>query len=178
MSSFTYMVPGLIPVIRQPTSLVCWATAYTIMRSWKDRTSYSIRNAVARVAESYGVMVDKNQALPTSEFTRFLQQARMQHQSMHSLPISGWLDLLRFHGPLWVGTLGVVNPGTYLHSRIVVGMRGNGAPDTTWVKIIDPEDGSQYEETFSEFISTYEGGFTHSQGSAPALREYYQIRHF
>ena len=28
-----YTVPGMIDVIAQPTSLVCWATVYTMMRS-------------------------------------------------------------------------------------------------------------------------------------------------
>jgi Papain-like cysteine protease AvrRpt2/LysM domain len=173
-----YMVPGLVPVIRQPTALVCWATAYAIMRSWKDRSSYAIREGVAKVAPKYGLMVDSNQALPTTEFTTFLQGAAMRHESMVNLPIQGWNDLLKRHGPLWIGTLGVVNPGTYLHSRIVEGMRGNGSADGTWMKIVDPENGSRYEEVFSKFIGTYEGAFSLSQGAGATLNEYYQIRHF
>ena len=173
-----YVVPGIVPIVRQPTSLVCWATAYSIMISWKDGVSYSIRDAVADVAPSYGVMVDNNQGLPPSQFLPFLRAAGMRHESMASLPIQEWAGLLRWYGPLWIGTLGVVSPGTYLHSRIVIGIRGNGSADGTWMIIIDPEDGSRYEEVFSDFITTYEGAFTQSQGSSTALREYYQIRHF
>jgi nucleoid-associated protein YgaU len=176
--NLNYLVPGLVPLIRQPNSLVCWATAYAIMRSWKEQASYGIREGVASVAEKYGVMVEKNQALPTAEFTPFLRAARMSHESMASLPIQEWHNLLKWHGLLWVGTLGVVNRGTYLHSRIVEGMRGNGSADSTWVKIVDPENGRRYEETFSNFINRYEGAFIHSQGSAASLQEYYQIRHF
>ena len=111
--NLNYMVPGLVPIIRQPSALVCWATAYAIMLSWKDSQSYAIRDGVAHVAEKYGVMVDNNQALPTAEFTSFLRGAGMRH-----------------------------------------------------------------EELFSDFITTYEGAFTHSQGAGAALKEYYQIRHF
>ena len=89
------------------------------MRSWNDQASYGIRDAVARVAEKYGVMVDKNQGLPPSEFAPFLSAAGMQREPMANLTIQGWLNLLKRYGPLWVGTLGVVSPGTYLHSRIV-----------------------------------------------------------
>ena len=177
-ANVTYTVPGLVAVIRQPTSLVCWATAYAIMRSWKDQASYSIRDAVARVAEKYGIMVDKNQGLPPAEFTPFLSAAGMQHEPMANLTIQGWQNLLKRYGPLWVGTLGVVSPGTYLHSRIIEGMRGNGDADGTWMKIVDPENGSRYEELFRVFLGRYEGAFMLSQGTAPGLREYYQIRHF
>jgi hypothetical protein len=176
--NFTYTIPGLVAVIRQPTSLVCWATAYTIIRSWKDQASYGIRDGVARVAEKYGVMVDKNQGLPPSEFAPFLSAAGMQREPMANLTIQGWLNLLKRYGPLWVGTLGVVSPGTYLHSRIVEGMRGNGDADGTWMKIVDPESGSRYEELFRVFLARYEGAFILSQGSGAGLREYYHIRHF
>src|SRR4051794_10118788 len=64
--NLNYLVPGTVAVIKQPSSLVCWATAYAIMRSWKDQTSYTIREGVAQVDPKYGVMVDNNKALPTA----------------------------------------------------------------------------------------------------------------
>jgi hypothetical protein len=173
-----YTVPGLVAVIRQPSSLVCWATAYTMMRSWKDQASYPIRSAVALVDEKYGVLVDRNQALPPPEFTPFLRAARMRHQPMWTLPISEWAELLGARGLLWVGTLGVVSPGRYLHSRLVEGIEGDGNANGTWMKIVDPENGSRYRERFSDFLNRYEGAFNLSQPSAVGLREYYQIRHF
>jgi hypothetical protein len=177
--SFAYTVPGLVPVIRQPSALVCWATAYTILRSWKDQTSFNIRSAVALVDEKYGVMVDDNRAMPSTEFTLFLQKARMQHQPMWNIAINEWYSLLVRRGLLWVGTLGVVSPGIYLHSRIIEGMYGDGNADNTWVKIIDPENGSRYDERFRDFLTRYEGAFNLSQrGVGRGLMDYYQIRYF
>jgi len=170
---FSYLAPGLVPVIQQPSSLVCWATAYAIMRSWNESRSYDIRGAAAAVAEKYGVMVDRNQALPASEFKAFLVAADMQREPMWSLPVEGWLGLLQDNGLLWVGTLGVVNPGTYLHSRIVEGMYGDGSTTATWMKIVDPENGTRYTETFGRFLDRYEGARRLSTAN-----EYYQIRHF
>ena len=103
----------------------------------------------------------------------------MSHDPMWNLPINGWLDLLQKEGLLWVGTLGVVSPGTYLHSRIVEGMRGSGDADGTYMKIVDPENGSRYEEVFSAFLARYEKAFSISQPQQQsAVREYYQIRYF
>jgi Papain-like cysteine protease AvrRpt2 len=175
---FSYMAPGIIQALRQPTDSVCWATAYAIMRSWKDCCSYAIRDAVAGVDEKYAVMVDKNQGLPPQEFTPFLRAASLQHQPMWNLTIQGWLKLLKRHGPLWVGTLGAAPPATSLHSRIVEGMRGNGDANDTWMKIVDPGKGSRYDERFSSFLAKYEGAFIQSQSGSAGVGEYYQIRHF
>jgi hypothetical protein len=173
---FAYVAPGTIQALKQPSSSVCWATAHAIMRSWKERCSYSIRDAAADVHEKYGVMVDKNQALPTAEFTPFLRAAGLQHEPMWNLPAGGWLKLLKDHGPLWVGTLAALPPASPLHSRIVEGMRGNG--DGTWMKIVDPGTGSRYEESFGTFLAKYEGAFIQSQSGSAGVSEYYQIRHF
>jgi len=121
-----YLVPGAVPIIRQKTSQVCWATVYTMMLSWKDHNSYEVRDAVAQADPKYGVMVDKSQTLLPAQLIPFLLAAGMRHESMVNMPIKDWNGLLKRYGPLWVGTLGVVNPSIYLHSRIVIGMRGNG----------------------------------------------------
>ncbi len=175
---FSYVAPGIIEALQQPSNSVCWATAYTMMRSWKDCCSYSIRDAVAVVAEKYAVMVDENQGLPPQEFTPFLRAGGLQHEPMWNLPIEGWLKLLKRHGPLWVGTLAATPPATSLHSRVVEGMRGNGDAGSTWMKIVDPGMGGRYEELFRAFLAKYEGAFTESQRGSNGVSEYYQIRYF
>ena len=98
---------------------------------------------------------------------------------MWNLPIEGWTRLLRNRGLLWVGTLGVVSPGTYLHSRLLERISGDGSSGGTKFHIVDPENGSRYTETFEVFLARYEGAFTHSQPSKPSgFKEYFQIRHF
>ena len=177
--SVEHSVSGVISVIRQPNSLLCWATAYTMMRSWKHQQSFGIRDAVAAVDASYGTMFDKNEGMPSGEFTRFLRLASMKYQPMWNLPIEGWTRLLRNRGLLWVGTLGVVSPGTYLHSRLLERISGDGSSGGTKFHIIDPENGSRYTETFEVFLARYEGAFTLSQPSKPSgFKEYFQIRHF
>ena len=69
------------------------------------------------------------------------------HATINTKPwrdaVGAYVNLLKQYGTLWIGTLGVVNAGTYLHSRIVEGMRGNGSADSTWMKIVDPESGDR-----------------------------------
>lgn len=171
-SGLPYAVPGLRVVIAQPTSMVCWATVHAMMRSWKFQISLDIRQAAAAVEEKYGVMVDNNQGLPPAEFGPFLLKAQMTHQPMMNLTIEGWVLLLRTKGLLWVGTLNSIGPGAGLHSRIIEAMSGDGSVDGTRMHIIDPDGGRQYQETFRDFITKYEGAFTSVSG------DYFQIRHF
>jgi hypothetical protein len=165
-----YVVPGVKNVIAQPTNSVCWATVYAMMRSWKDRQSYSIRHAVALVDEKYGKMVDNNQGLPSSQFGPFIRAAGMRVEPMANLPISEWVAKLKDFGLLWVGTMFSVTSG--LHSRIIEGMTGSGTYDATWMMIIDPWGGKRYRESFARFLHKYENAIVGVSG------QYYQIRHF
>jgi hypothetical protein len=170
--SLAYQVPGLIVSRTQPTALGCWAAAYIIMRSWKDQASYDIRTAVAKVGDKYAALFDNDQALPPHPIGRFLIAAGMTHEPMENLTVEGWSQLGQSVGLRWVGTLISPSPRSGLHSRIIQGMTGDGAPDGTFMSISDPFDGSNYSEVFSAFIAKYEGAFQ-STGSD----QYFQIRH-
>ncbi|QEH38958.1 Putative peptidoglycan binding domain protein [Aquisphaera giovannonii] len=171
-SGLPFTVPGLRVVLAQPTSMVCWATVHAMMRSWKMQASLGIRDAAAAVDEKYGVMVDNNQGLPPSEFGMFIAAARMEVEPMMNLTISGWVNLLRVKGLIWVGTLNSIGPGAGLHSRIIEAMSGDGSVDGTNMHIIDPAGGRQYQENFRVFLAKYEGAFGQVTG------DYFQIRHF
>jgi hypothetical protein len=167
-----YNVPGDKVVLAQPSTMACWATVYTMMKSWNDQLSYSIESAVENVAHKYGDYYRNNTGLPSSEFGPFLMAAGMTHEPMENLTIDGWLGQLQSNGLIWVGTLAGVSPGTGLHSRIIEGISGDGNFAGTWFSIIDPAGGKRYTETFSVFLTKYEGAFRGQSG------EYFQIRHF
>jgi len=40
-------------VLRQPNTMACWATVYTMMLSWKKQASFDIASAVVTVGETY-----------------------------------------------------------------------------------------------------------------------------
>lgn len=165
-----YNVPGLKVVLAQPTSLVCWATVFTMMYSWRRQVSVPIRQAVGDVDARFARMFDDNHAIPPQDFIPFLSTARMTHEPMINLTIEGWEEKLRRHGLLWVGTMNTDYSGR--HSRIVEGMQGDGSTSGTSMKIIDPDGGRRYDETFAEFLRKYEAAFTAHDDI------YYQIRHY
>ena len=64
-SSIPYQVPGIKTVLAQPSPMSCWATVYCMMRSWKDQTSYPIREAVLKVGTKWANYYDKSFAQTT-----------------------------------------------------------------------------------------------------------------
>jgi papain like cysteine protease AvrRpt2 len=178
VQSFSYDVPGMRVVLSQAGSMTCWATVYTMMISWKRQMSIPIRDAVDAVNPRYARLYDEGlrattpQGMASTEFASFLHQAHMTHEPMMNLTIPGWIEKLRRHGLLWVGTLNVVGVGAGLHSRIIEGSHGRGGAADTWFKIIDPAGGRRYNERFDAFLSKYEGAFRSVSG------DYFQIRHF
>ena len=171
--SLPYVVPGVIEVMQQPNPNACWATAYTILKSWKQKTSLDIRTSVNQVDPKYAQLFDAKLGLPSTEFGPFLAKAGVTHLPMINLSIVGWEQRLRSNGLLWVGALASLDPGSGLHSRLLEGMRGDGSPSGTSMLIVDPGYGSRYIEPFSDFVAKYEQAVNN-----PGQEEYYQVRFF
>ena len=170
--SIYYQVPGLKTVIAQPNTMACWATVFTMMRSWNEQKSYDIESAVEKVAHKYGDIYRNNTGLPSSEFGPFLSAAGMSYEPMSNPTVDGWQQRLQDYGLLWVGTMAAMSPNSGLHSRIIERIHGDESPDGTWFGIIDPAGGKQYEESITIFNAKYEAAFKSQSGT------YYQIRHF
>lgn len=171
--SLPYVVPGLVEPMRQPNDNACWATAYTILKSWKEQRSLDIRSSVEAVDSKYSTLFDAKQGLPASEFGPFLAKANLQHLAMINLSIAGWEQQLRSKGLVWVGSMASLSTDSMLHSRILEGMSGNGSPAGTNMSIVDPGNGTRYVETFASFIAKYEEAVRRTGSD-----EYYQIRFF
>ena len=177
--AISYTVSGIKSVIAQDGPMTCWATVYTMMISWKRGFMMPIRDSVKQVNNRYALIYDaglptnsKPKGLPAAEFGPFLTAANMQCEPMINLMIEAWADLLKEYGLLWIGTLNSLGPNAGLHSRIIEGINGGGAPDDTFFSIIDPDGGRQYAERFDTFLAKYEGAITGVSG------QYFQIRHF
>jgi hypothetical protein len=168
-----YHVPGIFETIAQPSSMVCWATVFTMLKSWKEQDSYEIDAALVTVGEQYVDLFNSNSALATSQFLPFLSSAGIQHLAPQNLTIDGWLQRLKTSGPIWVGTMNSTDPGAGLHSRLIRGMTGDGTPGATYFEIIDPDGGREYDEALPVFIKKYEDAYTSSGDD-----QYIQIRFY
>jgi hypothetical protein len=154
--AISYRVPGIIPPLRQPTSMLCWATVTTILVSWKEQVSIGIRDVIARYGEPYLGYVDNNQALPASQNTDFYTRVGMILEPPQSFSFEGWLSLLRVYGPLIVWVHPPSNPQNLMHLMVLVGMEGDGTESGTNFRLIDPGSGSEVTYNTQQFIRRYE----------------------
>lgn len=155
--------PGIVPALKQPSSLTCWATVATMMYSWKNNQSVDIPTALAAIGDTYLSMFRQNKALSGADKPGFLLSASLKAEAPQNYTIDGWANLINQFGPLWVTT----NEGTLssgcgtdqqfaVHARVLTGIFGDGTPDGTSMVVMDPGDGQQHTETVSTFVQKFE----------------------
>lgn len=164
-SQYNYTAPGLFQPIAQPSSMACWATVGTMMKSWRQQVSLTIETAMEQCgnrgplappgdkARTYLQLFQANTGLPANEHAHFAQACGFVLGPAASFTIDGWLRMLQSHGPLAV--VEVSGPSS-VHVRVVRGMLGDGAVDTTKMIIDDPDGGVEYYELFHIFEWSYE----------------------
>lgn len=152
----SYRVSGIVPPLRQPTGMTCWATVSTMMMSWRENASMTIDTAMGTIGSQYLAKFQANQGLGSAEKGPFLAAAGLVAEPPMSYSIEGWLQLLRTYGPIWVTTDEDPSANFAIHARIMVGIEGDGTPDGTSFRIVDPGTGTEYSEGLTTFIQKYQ----------------------
>lgn len=151
-----YQIAGDIPVIQQPTSMSCWATSATMMTSWANQQSYAIETVMDMLESDFKSIYDEDTGLPVGRNQDFASATGMQIEyPTCDLPEVIETRLMA-HGPLLIIDDEDDSENFALHARIVTGISGDGTPENTSLTIIDPGNGTQYQETFETFTSKYE----------------------
>jgi hypothetical protein len=145
--------------VKQPTSMSCWAAAYTMLFSWKAKSSYTIESALRQVDEKYLTLFNDDRGIEADIEAEFYTDANMKVIPQFNPSIQGWYELLKDHGPLSI-TVDSSPPQLTYHALVIIGLEGDGNPSRTIVKYIDPGDGNKHELIFSDFINLYEGSST------------------
>ncbi|MCX2744117.1 hypothetical protein OO013_09585 [Mangrovivirga sp. M17] len=146
-----------VPAIKQPYSMACWATAYTMLYSWKKKQSFTILDALSRFPSSnnYVKIFRENKGINEVEEQKFYDLVGLNVIQGLNPSIKGWFSLLKENGPLSI-TVDSNPPLGTIHALVIIGINGDGS-DKTKIKYIDPGDGGVHEVSFSKFISLYEG---------------------
>ena len=145
-----------VPPIAQPTDNTCWAAAATMMISWRDNTVYDIPVALQRAGQSYVDAFTENNPLDSISKPLFLAALRLSFEFGATYTPAGLCDLIRNNGPIWVTTKEGAEDSFSVHARILVEVFGDGGPDTTMTRFIDPDGGSSSVETVSQFTKKFE----------------------
>ncbi len=149
-----FAIPGVLPVIPQPSQMTCWAAVMTMMWSWKNNKSLPIRDALAAIGLKYVAMFDNGNGLDDQTARVLYNDARLEVSEAFNPTIEGWESFLKKYGPLYVD-VGLVNSNN-THAVIVTGISGNGTPAGTRITYVNPDGGRTETVTFSAFNAKYE----------------------
>jgi GH24 family phage-related lysozyme (muramidase) len=149
-----YSIPGILPVIAQPTPMTCWAAVITMMWSWKNNRSMGIRDALSEIGPAYVARFDNGQGLDGTTARTLYNDARLEVIEGLNPTIEGWESSLKKYGPLYVdvGNTGSMNT----HAVIVTGISGDGTPAGTRITYVNPAGGQTETKVFSDFLKKYE----------------------
>jgi hypothetical protein len=170
-------VEGPIPNLKQDNINSCWATAATIMMSWKNGRTMTEDEVLTLAGSNYlQKFTDKEQLLST-EKDDFISKLNMVGESPASYPIQKYIDWVKTYGPLWITTDSSEADGYFSpHARILIKITGTSTPDGIGTKFtfIDPATGKiETPQNFNDFLSEYEQMVTDNPGAL-----FIQIVHF
>jgi len=151
-----YMVPEPFFVIAQPTSNTCWATAATMLKSWKAGQLLSIDSVMQTAGDPFPILFSTNQPLGRSDKVKFLQALALTAEPPASIGAQGLESKLRLWGPLWITTAEPDGQSFSIHARVLIGIMGDGSADETTLTIADPADGAKHLESLGDFIKKLE----------------------
>ncbi len=154
--AISYDIPGNFWVMAQPSGMACWATVFTMLKSWRVQQQKTIEQALATVGQRWVDIYRADTGLSGDDKPTFISTAGLVAQPPQSYSIQGWENLLRNYGPIWVTTDEAPGAAWAIHARIITGIYGDGTPENTKFKIVDPAGGRRYEESIAVFIPKYE----------------------
>lgn len=144
--------------LKQATVNSCWATVYTMMKSWKDKKPWSVTDALKELGPTYVQYFVEDTGLPGGGEQAFVQQTDMIAEPPANYTLHGFTEMMKSSGPLWI-TLG---DGVSSHALLLVGIYGKAyeesraAYDDTVFEFIDPLTGTYKYLSAMEFMAEFE----------------------
>lgn len=175
-ASVLAQVSGTVPNLKQDNEMACWATAATIMMSWKRSKTMTVLEALAEAGNKYVQLFKDKKGLPSSEKTAFITALKMVGEPPANYPAQQYVNWLKTYGPLWITTDSASGSGDFSpHARILTRITGNSGGDGSKINLdfMDPATGSIVTESFQDFINAFEQMVTDNQSGL-----FVQVVHF
>jgi hypothetical protein len=141
-----------IKAIKQPSSMSCWATVYTMMLSWKNNTTLTLDSAVDRLGNPWKTYFYNDDGLPLGQERLFVSTAGLREEPPANYSIQGFINMLKNYGPLWI----VTGNGISSHARLLIGINGDGSYENSKFSFINPQTGKIETQDALDFFREFE----------------------
>jgi len=144
--------------LRQSSGMSCWATVYTMLKSWRENADLSVKAVVAGLGSPWDDYYLRETGLPGGMEREFVETTGLQSRPPANYTLPAYLEMLQLHGPLWI----ITGDGISAHARLLVGIYGNwkaegiGAYQETLFEFIDPATGTYQYESALDFSRKFE----------------------
>lgn len=169
---------GILPHLLQENENACWATAATIMMSWKKKdASLTVEDVLAMAGDAYLQKFRNGENLPSSDKDAFIAKLDMRAEPPASYPLQQYINWIKRFGPLWITTDAADGADAFSpHARILFKITGTGNEDGsgTHFHFLDTATGKEGSEPFLRFLEKYEAMATEN----PSSHLFAQIVHF
>jgi Papain-like cysteine protease AvrRpt2/Putative peptidoglycan binding domain len=135
-----------VPLVPQLTGMSCWAAAAAMIIGWRDCIDIDPED----VARASGRWSDYRDGMHPHDIDSFARAWGLFVEPAGSLTVTRLRELLERNGPLWVG-----EASAGLHVIVMAGIYGDGTPDGTLVRVLDPWPegrGERYTLSASELL--------------------------
>lgn len=167
--SVDYEVGGIINPVDMGDAALCWLATTATLMSWSNLKLMGLSETASQLGSPFTQYLTSGDSLPAAQVPLFLQRSKLVSLPGQSRTAKAWEDLLRAHGPLGVG-VDADDPNNYMaHLVTMYGISGDGTPQGTLVKLIDPSGGEKLTVTFKEFGELY--------GASDAVNTLFNVFH-
>lgn len=140
----------------QSKSWSCWAAAAVILRRWKENSIISELEIAAAAGNKFERAFQENKGLRGPDFSEFAFSLGMKIEAPQNFTPTGYHDLLKSHGPLWIATRLDDDLLPRRHVRVLRGVTGDGTFDGSTAYVLDPGDGGDYQQTVAQLARELE----------------------
>ena len=142
-----------VPDLRQAGENTCWATAYTMMASWRQGRTLAVDEALRAVGDEWARLAREDRVLPWADVERFATAAGLHALPGLDYPIDRWQAFLEQLGPIWISL--APDPGDTegpMDSVVITAVRrdSDGDGDGGTIELSDPETGTRSLLPFDE----------------------------
>ena len=95
-------VKGYIQSLLQANANACWATAATIMMSWKKGAPQNVQDVLTAAGSQYLQLFNDSKALPSNMKADFIAELGMMGEPPASYLLQKYIDWVNTYGPLWI----------------------------------------------------------------------------
>jgi hypothetical protein len=166
--SFEYTVLGEVPIIIQPSPVLCWAAGAAMMIAWRlHNPGMSLNAAIDTMGEPFITLLKQGNGLTTANYEKsardfegkdmynhYAHAAGLKYEPLRSYTPKQLYELMvRYHSPLLVLTNWNT---TWMHANVFKRMWGS--TDTMQIIYNDPFEQDEQQDSFIYLIKKMEGG--------------------